>query len=159
MARPPAQWSVFFDVLVVDRQISDFMRVALDGCGLTPLEYGLYSVLADEPGITATGVAERMAAPLTTVADWLAGPVRRGHVQRMRYATDGRAWALTLTEEGDRIFDRACAAFTAAYERYLRHPNVDPDVQHAVLAEMARSVAAVTAELRAERDGGAASAS
>lgn len=139
--------SVFYDAMLADRAIGQLMRVALADSGLSSLEYAIYSALRNDPGTTATALAAEMHAPLTTMADWLAKPIRRGHIERTRSPDDGRAWALRLTADGEAAHERGRASFSAAYVRYLCLPGVDVEAQAAALRAMREGALAVAREL------------
>lgn len=146
--------SVFYDLMLADRAVSRMMRLALADSDITPLEYGIYSALHAEPGVTATRLAADMHTPLTTMADWLAKPVRRGHVDRTRSAADGRAWALRLSARGEAAFERGRRDFADAYVKYLALPSVDIEAQQAALASIRSGALAIADELESLREAG-----
>ena len=142
--------SVFYDLLLADRAVSRLMSVALADSDITPLEYGIYTALQAAPGITATQLAADMHTPLTTMGDWLAKPVRCGHVDRSRLPEDRRAWALHLTPDGEAAFERARLDFAAAYVRYLALPGIDVEAQQAALASLRAGALAIATELESD---------
>lgn len=148
-AGEPVQFSLFYDVLLVDRAVGELMRIALADSDLSPLEYGIYSALLDTPGRTATALAADLATPLTTMVDWLARPLQRGHIERSRHPQDRRAWALRLTPDGEAVHSHACRAFSAVYEQFLARPGVDTQTQRAALHAIRDAARDVTRKLLA----------
>lgn len=149
MPDQPLPMSVFYDAMLANRAISQLMQLALADSGLTGLEYGIYSAIRNAPGVTATALAAEMHAPLTTMTDWIAKPVRLGHIERTRLPQDRRAWALRLTPEGEAAHECGRTGFAAAYVRYMELPGVDVDAQHAALESVRNGALTIARELSA----------
>ena len=72
----------------------------MEESGLRPDEYAVYSLLFEKGPLTATGMAELLGMPLTTVLDYLKEMTRAGHIVRTSHPFDGRAVQLSLNRRG-----------------------------------------------------------
>ena len=88
--------------------------------GLRPDEYAAYSVVFEMRTITLTEMAEQLAMPLTTVAEYVRAMTERGHLRRKQHPTDQRARLLTLSPAGLRAHRQASRAFERAHRALLR---------------------------------------
>ncbi|MFX4273163.1 MarR family winged helix-turn-helix transcriptional regulator [Propionibacteriaceae bacterium Y1685] len=132
--------TAFLDTFVLDRALSRLLLKAFAGTSITPVDYALYSSIQTGAPRTATAIAQDLHVPLTTMTDWIAAPVRRGHVTRVRSPHDGRAWLLTLTDEGTAALTEGRAAFGRAYEAFLAHSSLGTDELRATLTQMTRAI-------------------
>ncbi|MDN5724893.1 MAG: hypothetical protein L0G99_03025 [Propionibacteriales bacterium] len=150
----------FLDAFVLDRAMARLLTRAFADAPINPVDYALYSSIAlfssraeenssdaEDNDVTATQLANDLKVPLTTMTDWIAGPVRRGHVVRRRSDRDGRAWALSLTPAGSEALAGGRTAFGRAYEAFLQHTTVDPDELSTTLTAMAHAVARAAEDL------------
>ncbi len=80
----------------------DFHRV-MGELGLTPTQYSILMWLAAHPGARASQVAEQLRIKRTNFVPLLDRLEARGLVSRQRLAEDRRAFALHLTEAGERL--------------------------------------------------------
>ena len=123
--RPAADGlSALFDVFVLAQAVHELLADAFAGAPLTPEEYAVYSQLLSTPGCTPSELARYLAAPLTTVSDWVRTLSQRGHVTRKVRLEDRRSYGIVLTSAGDRVhretnrrFEHANATFLAALGR------------------------------------------
>jgi len=70
-----------------------------------PHDFHTLGVLRAEPGLRATALANRLHVAPTTASSLIARQVKRGLVSRDRDPDDGRAVALSLTEQGRAVAD------------------------------------------------------
>jgi DNA-binding MarR family transcriptional regulator len=120
----PDGLSALFDVFVLAQAVHELLADALAGAPLTPAEYAVSSQLLSTPGCTPTELAQALAAPLTTVSDWVRTFTQRGLVARERRVADGRSYGIVLTAAGHRahrttnqLFEQANALFLAGLPR------------------------------------------
>ncbi len=73
---------------------------------LRPDEYAAYSVVFEVQPITLTEMADQLAMPLTTVAEYVRAMTERGHIRKRSDPDDQRARLLTLTPAGIRAIVR-----------------------------------------------------
>jgi DNA-binding MarR family transcriptional regulator len=95
----------------------DFIR-ALAPVDIRPAQYSVLVVIAANPGLSQSDLADRLGierARLVRVLDKLE---RRGLTQRLASPTDRRSHALRLTREGQKILKRA-AMLAALHEAKL----------------------------------------
>jgi len=68
--------------------------------GLTPRQFAVLMVVADEEGLTQTDLVDRTGIDRSTLADIVARLLARGLIHRKRAKEDGRAYAIKLTSQG-----------------------------------------------------------
>ena len=116
---PAPSLSALFDVFVVAQEVKALLDDALVGAPLRPEEYAVYSQVLETPGATPTQLASSLAAPLTTVSDWLAAMRSRGHLERTRSTTDRRSYGVELTAAGRWAHQQTNRRFERAYRRFV----------------------------------------
>jgi DNA-binding MarR family transcriptional regulator len=84
---------------------------ALQAEGVDPSEYGPLSFIGTLQPVTRTRLAEAMGLRRTTLRDLVARLIERGHVREEPNPRDGRSTLLSLTPEGQDIFDRGLPVF------------------------------------------------
>jgi len=87
--------------------------------GLTPRQFAVLMVIADEEGLTQTGLVERTGIDRSTLADIVARLLGRGLIQRRRAKEDARAYAIKLTPQGARALREAQPGAAAADQKLL----------------------------------------
>jgi DNA-binding MarR family transcriptional regulator len=145
MSDPPSTWrpdperqtSILFDVFVLGQRVRALVGTAMDGAGLRPDEYAVYSVVFEAGSVTLTGLAGKLGMPVTTVADYVRAMLERGHARRHPHPRDGRARLLSLTAGGLRTHRRASAAFERAYRSLTEELTVPEDRARVMLQELA----------------------
>ena len=75
--------------------------------GLTPRQFAVLMVVADEEGLTQTDLVERTGIDRSTLADIVARLLGRGLIQRRRAKEDARAYAIKLTPQGAKALREA----------------------------------------------------
>lgn len=89
--------------------------------GITPRQKALLITVHQRPGSTVNDLAEAIAIDRVSGADIIARLANRGLVRRERSTTDGRAWAVTITDEGLALLD-AVMPRDAEVERRVLEP-------------------------------------
>ena len=79
--------------------------------GIDPDAYGRVSFIGFLQPVTRTRLAEATGMRRTTVRDMVGGLIERGHVEERPNPRDGRSTLITLTPEGQRIFDEGKPIF------------------------------------------------
>jgi len=74
---------------------------------VTPRQLAVLMTVADNEGLSQTGVVDRTGIDRSTLADVVRRLAQRGLVQRRRSRADARAYVLKLTEEGERVLKAA----------------------------------------------------
>lgn len=108
--------NLVLDLFVLQQRIGELMAAALEGTGVRPAEYAVYSQLGD--GIaTARDLTLALGLTPSTLTGHLAAIERRGHLQRAANPSDGRSHVLALTPAGDKARERCRRAFAAMLRR------------------------------------------
>lgn len=98
----------------VSRQIAELYQSEF---GLTVWQWRVMAVLGEHAGLSATDIAERTAMDKVAVSRAVAGLVEMGHVRREAVQADGRRSLLSLTPDGQSVYDRIVPLALAAGER------------------------------------------
>jgi DNA-binding MarR family transcriptional regulator len=89
------------------------------GFDITPVQYGLLTILSTNPGCDQITIASQLGIDRTNVADVLARLSHAGLVQRERSRIDRRAMVARLTPEGEDVLQRMHPHMARAQERLL----------------------------------------
>lgn len=135
--------------LILDRAVSALLSEAMRDSPLTAHDYGIASAIEQQPGISATQLAEQFSVPLTTLAEWLGRLSTLGVVERERDPRDGRRHQLRITAEGESVMRVARTAFEYGYQAFVARLPVPPEVASEQLAAMTRACQEGLEELRA----------
>ena len=95
--------------------------IFFEECGkeITPVQYGLLTILSDNAESDQITIANRLGIDRTNVADVLKRLVEAGLVRRERSKADRRAMIAMITPEGERLLERMHPAMVRAQERIL----------------------------------------
>jgi len=83
------------------------LTAALKPFQLRPSDFSVLLAIADDPGLRQQEIARELGIQNPNLAPLLDSLVARGLVQRERAAEDKRAYALTLTGEGEALLQQA----------------------------------------------------
>ena len=86
---------------------------------LTPRQYAVLVSVAENEGLSQTGLVERTGIDRSTLADIIRRMLRKGLLQRKRTKEDARAYSVRLTEEGRQLLDAAAPGAARSEERLL----------------------------------------
>jgi DNA-binding MarR family transcriptional regulator len=81
----------------------DVFHAEMKGGDLTPRQYAVLVTVANNEGISQTGLVDRTGIDRSTLADIVRRMLKKGLLQRRRTKEDARAYAVRLTEEGKRV--------------------------------------------------------
>ena len=85
-------------------RISNSMRQlvarAVDGSGLSPDEYGVFSGIVNVGRVAPTELAGKLGVPPTTISVYLARFLEQGLVERLPNPEDGRSYLVEASEKG-----------------------------------------------------------
>ncbi|QHE75618.1 MarR family winged helix-turn-helix transcriptional regulator [Hydrogenophaga sp. PBL-H3] len=87
--------------------------------GLTPAQYGVLTVLANEPGLDQTRLARALAFDKVTVMRVCKGLEERGMIERRVSEHSRRQMAVVLTPAGKKLLLQARGPAEQAYQRLL----------------------------------------
>lgn len=145
---------MLFDVFVLGQRTRTLVNEAMHDAGLRPDEYAAYSVVFEMQPVTLTEMADQLAMPLTTVAEYVQAMTERGHLRKRPDPDDQRARLLTLTPAGIRAHRHASRSFERAHRALLG--QLGPLDEHAireVLQQLAESAERALGALPARRVG------
>lgn len=108
------------------------------GFGITPVQYGLLTILSTQPDTDQITLANALGIDRTNVADVLARLEQRGLVARTRSRSDRRMVLARLTPEGERLVESMHPAMARAQERLLE--TLDPEERERFLETLMRLV-------------------
>jgi len=86
---------------------------------LTPRQYAILLTVAQNEGISQTGLVNRTGIDRSTLADIVRRMLKKGFLQRQRTKRDARAYAVSLTEAGWAALETAQPAAMHADKRIL----------------------------------------
>lgn len=110
------------------------------GFGITPVQYGLLTILSTNPDTDQITLANALGIDRTNVADVLARLEQNGFVARTRSRSDRRMVLARLTGEGERLVASMHPAMARAQERLLE--TLDKEQHEQFLATLMRLVEA-----------------
>jgi DNA-binding MarR family transcriptional regulator len=119
MAQERRRSSVLFDLFAASQRVKTLLSVAMDGSGLTPDEYAVYSSLLEFEPLSPTEMAQVVGMPPTTMSHYVREMRDRGHLDEQPNPHDGRSRMLRLSSAGRAAHARANVAFEAAYSRFV----------------------------------------
>jgi DNA-binding MarR family transcriptional regulator len=152
--QPGRRTSILFDVFVLGQRTRALVNDAMLDAGLRPDEYAAYSVVFEIQPITLTEMADQLAMPLTTVAEYVRAMTVRGHTRKRSDPDDQRARLLTLTPAGIRAHRQAARSFERAHRALLRElAPLDEAAARDVLQLLAGSADRALGSLPARRAG------
>ena len=82
---------------------ADIFHAEMKDGDLTPRQLAVLVTVANNEGVSQTGLVERTGIDRSTLADIVSRMLKKGLLQRRRTKEDARAYAVKLTEEGRRI--------------------------------------------------------
>jgi DNA-binding MarR family transcriptional regulator len=74
---------------------------------LQPIDFSVLSLIRHNPGITSRAICDELNLMAPNLVRLMARLDERALVQRRPHPTDGRAWGLSLTPEGERLMSQA----------------------------------------------------
>lgn len=114
----------------------------VESMGLSPAHFDILATLGDEPGMTCKEVGERTLLTKGTLSGHLARLEEKGLIRRVRGEEDTRQIIVSLTPEGQEVFEATfyphIAYMKARFDRL-------PDDKQALLARLLRELRTVLA--------------
>ncbi len=132
--------SLLFDLFAANQRVRSLLTAAMDGAGLKPDEYAVYSALFEFEPISPTEIATIVGMPPTTLSHYIRAMRERGHLDERRNPQDSRSRVLTLTVSGRKAHRRASRAFEQAYRRFIEGIEDEAEVK-AALAQIEAAAA------------------
>ncbi len=74
--------------------------------GVTANQFVLMSLLAESDGVTQKDLVDRASSDPNTIRQMLTVLEKKSLISRERHPVDGRAWQISLTGRGRRVYDQ-----------------------------------------------------
>jgi DNA-binding MarR family transcriptional regulator len=139
--------SLPFDVFALSSRLGAYLDRALQGTGLRPVEYAVYSLMLEAGPRTPSELAAALGIPPSTMSGYIRPMLERGHARRIPNAADGRSFRVELTEEGLAVQRKVQPAFSAADRAILDSLDRSEDDVRAALAAVAEAIERAAAKL------------
>ena len=85
----------------------EIFQAEMGGGDLTPRQYAVLVSVSQNEGLSQTDLVEKTGIDRSTLADIVRRLLKKGLLQRRRTKDDARAYAVKLTEEGQRVLKSA----------------------------------------------------
>lgn len=148
-APPQRRISLPFDIFAVSQRLGTYLDRALEGTGVRPAEYAVYSLMLEAGPRTPSELAAMLGMRPSTLSTYTSAMLARGDAKRIPNPADGRSVRLVLTDRGRGVvrlvnppFTRALVALEASLDRPV-------DDVRAILLEIVDAIDRADAELAA----------
>ena len=153
---PQRRISLPFDIFELSTRLGTYLGRALEGTGVRPAEYAVYSLMLEAGPRTPSELAAMLGMPLSTMSTYLGAMLGRGDAKRIPNPSDGRSVRVVLTDRGRGVVRAVNPPFTravAALEANLEAPVGDV---REVLRGVLEAIERADAELATERNAASA---
>ena len=116
--------------------------------GISIPEWRTVAVLGEEPGLTSTQIANRVAMDKVAVTRAVQSLIEKSFVRRSSSQADGRVSHLNLTKSGKRVYDEVVPmALSVEHQVWGALGPAEKDYWDAMLSKMEGRVSAIREEL------------
>ncbi len=125
---PQRRISLPFEIFAVSQRLGTYLDRALEGTGVRPAEYAVYSLMLEAGPRTPSELASMLGMPLSTLSTHLGAMLGRGDARRIPNPADGRSVRVVLTDRGRGVVRPVNPPFTAAVvalEANLDRPSAE----------------------------------
>jgi DNA-binding MarR family transcriptional regulator len=146
---PQRRISLPFEIFAASQRLGTYLDRALQGTGIRPAEYAVYSLMLEAGPRTPSELAGMLGMPLSTLSTYLTAMLGRGDAKRIPNPSDGRSVRMVLTDRGRGVVRTVNPPFTRALialEANLDRPVTDV---RAVLVEIVAAIDRADAALDA----------
>ena len=153
---PQRRISLPFDIFELSTRLGTYLGRALEGTGVRPAEYAVYSLMLEAGPRTPSELAAMLGMPLSTMSTYLGAMLGRGDAKRIPNPSDGRSVRVVLTDRGRGVVRTVNPPFTravAALEANLDSPVGDV---REVLRGVLEAIERADTELATERNASSA---
>ena len=96
---PQRRISLPFDVFELSTRLGTYLGHALEGTGVRPAEYAVYSLMLEAGPRTPSQLAAMLGMPLSTMSTYIGSMLARG-TRAIPNPSDGRSVRVVLTDRG-----------------------------------------------------------
>jgi DNA-binding MarR family transcriptional regulator len=148
---PQRRISLPFDIFELSTRLGTYLGHALEGTGVRPAEYAVYSLMLEAGPRTPSELAAMLGMPLSTMSTYLGAMLGRGDARRIPNPSDGRSVRVVLTDRGRGVVRTVNPPFTRAL--VALEANLDAPVGdvRAVLRDVLEAIERADAQLNVER--------
>jgi DNA-binding MarR family transcriptional regulator len=145
--RPERRISLSFDVFAVSQRLGAYLDRALEGTGIRPAEYAVYSLMLEAGPRTPSELAAMLGVPPSTLSTYLTAMLGRGDAKRIPNPADGRSVRVVLTDRGRAVHRRVNPPFTRAQRTLDASLERPVEEVRAVLIELGEAIERATGTL------------
>ena len=148
--RPEHRISLSFEIFAVSQRLGAYLDRALEGTGIRPAEYAVYSLMLEAGPRTPTELAAMLGMPPSTLSTYLAAMLAREDARRIPNPADGRSVRVVLTDRGRAVVRRVNPPFTRAQRTLDASLDRPVDEVRAVLVGLGEAIERATEVLSTE---------
>ena len=149
-APPQRRISLPFDIFLVNQRLGMYLDRALEGTGVRPAEYAVYSLMLEAGPRTPSELAGMLGMPLSTLSTYVSTMLARGHARRVPNPADGRSVRMVLTDRGRGVVRLVNPPFTRALEALEAGLDQPVDEVRAVMLMVLDAIEQADAKLIAD---------
>ena len=139
-----------FDVFALSQRLGAYLDRALEGTGIRPAEYAVYSLMLEAGPRTPSELAAMLGVPPSTLSTYLGTMLARGHARRIPNPADGRSVRVVLTDRGRGVVRRLNPAFSRAHMALDASLDRPAEEIRAVLVALGEAIERATDTLTTE---------
>lgn len=148
-SRPERRISLSFDVFAVSQRLGAYLDRALDGTGIRPAEYAVYSLMLEAGPRTPSELAAMLGMPPSTLSTYLGAMLSREDARRIPNPADGRSVRVVLTDRGRAVVRRVNPPFSRAHQALDASLDRPAEEIRAVLVGLGEAIERATNTLAA----------
>jgi DNA-binding MarR family transcriptional regulator len=149
-SRPERRISLAFDVFAVSQRLGAYLDHALEGTGIRPAEYAVYSLMLEAGPRTPSELAAMLGVPPSTLSTYLGAMLSREDARRIPNPADGRSVRVVLTDRGRAVVRRVNPLFSRAHQALDASLDRPAEEMRAVLIALGEAIERATDMLASE---------
>jgi DNA-binding MarR family transcriptional regulator len=150
---PQRRISLPFDIFELSTRLGTYLGHALQGTGVRPAEYAVYSLMLEAGPRTPSELAAMLGMPLSTLSTYLGAMLGRGDAKRIPNPSDGRSVRVVLTDRGRGVVRMVNPPFTRALVTLEANLDVPVGDVRAALRGILEAIERAEADLRSDAPG------
>jgi DNA-binding MarR family transcriptional regulator len=153
---PQRRISLPFDIFELSTRLGTYLGHALEGTGVRPAEYAVYSLMLEAGPRTPSELAGMLGMPLSTMSTYIGSMLARGDAKRIPNPSDGRSVRVVLTDRGRGVVRTVNPPFTRAVTALEANLDAPVGDVREVLRGVLEAIERADAELATERSAASA---
>ena len=153
---PQRRISLPFDIFELSTRLGTYLGRALEGTGVRPAEYAVYSLMLEAGPRTPSELAAMLGMPLSTMSTYLGAMLGRGDAKRIPNPSDGRSVRVVLTDRGRGVVRAVNPPFTRAVAALEANLDAPVDDVREVLRGVLEAIERADTELATGRNSASA---